>query len=132
MRLKFLFAAIFCIIVFLTGCSGNKGSSEQFPTPPPAVPDKVTEQTAPAIEPQDKKSAVKNKAEEQQVSPPAGKGPLVSPEKGGSLPPAPAEMAFKVGQKIPSFSLADLGGNNHTQQIFSVERLTVLNFWATF
>ncbi len=62
---------------------------------------------------------------------PAGQAQTQPAKDNKRLPPVPPQTAYAVGEKIPPFALADLGGKQHAPEVFSASALTVLNFWST-
>jgi thiol-disulfide isomerase/thioredoxin len=125
-KLNHLF--LFLIIPFiLTGCAGEKTQQESRQQ----ANTELNSQPEPAKEP------LSTQNQDSQKSPADQQPPTATPPVKESPPTptaaSPQNYSLQVGDIFPPFTLVDLNGNKTVSaELFSGNKLTLVNFWGTF
>ncbi len=136
MRKIFFLAACLILAALLSSGCGTKDKTEQMPqvsSVPAAQPVQVTEN--PAAQTRDSE-ALKNESSavvntQQQAS--ETTAATESPKAAETKTDTPKNYSLKVGGYFPPFSLSDLdGGTISSSDLFSSNKVTLINFWGTF
>jgi len=126
-KLKHLFVFLIIIPFILTGCAGEKTKQESRQQ----ANTELNSQPAPAKEP------LSTQNQDSQKSPADQQPPTATPPVKESPPTptaaSPQNYSLQVGDIFPPFTLVDLNGNKTVSaELFSGNKLTLVNFWGTF
>jgi peroxiredoxin len=136
-KILFLAACLILATLLSSGC-GTKDKSEQLPqvsSVPAEQPVQVAEN--PAAQTQDSE-ALKNEPSavvnpQQQASETTAATEPPKEKAAETKTDTPKNYSLKVGEYFPPFSLTDLdGGAISSSDLFSSNKVTLINFWGTF
>lgn len=141
-------------LILLSGCGGGKNKPapvEQQPAssqsagqtagePSQPVPEPAStpaEAPAETQNPPAQKQAAKDQGDTTPLpkSSPAATPQDTPPKKepaAGTAQPEEKIYSFKAGDYFPPFSLSALNGNTYSEELFTTNKVTLVNFWATF